>query len=219
MAQTTLGAFKIVAAKKGMTVEEYISKIETHKWCRIGKHWQPRELFNTDNSRHDKLSPKCRECCRVNRPYKSLKGRVSTFKGKKHSDETRKRISEKVRAANLTPPMLGKNHTLEARKKISAILRIRGAKGERCHSYKDGKLAERMGQRYSSQYKRWRFDVYSRDKFTCQKCGDKKGGNLNAHHIKPFADHPELRFDVDNGITLCEGCHKKEHQKPQKKKI
>ena len=81
---------------------------------------------------------------------------------------------------------------MEARKKISQKLRERGAKGERCHSYKDGKLEERRGQRKSRKYARWRYDVFHRDGFACQHCGDDKGGNLNAHHIKSFAEHPEF---------------------------
>jgi predicted restriction endonuclease len=34
---------------------------------------------------------------------------------------------------------------------------------------------------------------------------------MKAYHIKPFATHFEMRFDVDNGMTLCKACHKKEH--------
>lgn len=62
------------------------------------------------------------------------------------------------------------------------------------------------------EYKAWRKSVYERDAYTCQKCG-KKGGRLNAHHIKPYASYMELRYSVPNGITLCEMCHKCEHGK------
>jgi DNA-directed RNA polymerase subunit RPC12/RpoP len=53
----------------------------------------------------------------------------------------------------------------------------------------------------------WRSAVYLRDNYTCQKCGQ-RGGRLNAHHVKPFKDFPELAFDVSNGQTLCVPCHK-----------
>ena len=54
----------------------------------------------------------------------------------------------------------------------------------------------------------WRMAVFQRDNFTCQHCGA-RGGRLNAHHIKPFKAHPELRHDLANGQTLCVPCHKK----------
>ncbi len=61
--------------------------------------------------------------------------------------------------------------------------------------------------RKTKEYKSWREKVFERDNYTCQFCGQ-KGGKLNADHIKPFAYFPELRFDVDNGRTLCKECHK-----------
>lgn len=136
---------------------------------------------------------------------------VPPMKGKKMSDESRRKMSEaaKRRGSNRT----GKHHTPEARQKISTVLRERAARGPLNPNYKDGKTAERRGQRFSREYKRWRFDVFMRDNFTCQECGDSRGGNLRAHHIKPFADFPDLRFDVSNGITLCNPCHLAKHAK------
>jgi len=65
-------------------------------------------------------------------------------------------------------------------------------------------------QRNMPEYITWRSSVYERDAFTCQDCGD-SGVRLEAHHIKPWAHNPELRFDVGNGVTLCQDCHKKKH--------
>lgn len=57
-------------------------------------------------------------------------------------------------------------------------------------------------------YKSWRLQVYQRDRFACRKCGKRgRGVRLQAHHIRRWADFPELRYEVSNGITLCYTCH------------
>ena len=58
-------------------------------------------------------------------------------------------------------------------------------------------------------YKRFRRQVLKRDKFTCQMCNKRgKRVRLNVHHIMTWSSASTLRYDVDNGITLCRGCHK-----------
>lgn len=206
-----IGVMKIAAKRIGVEFEDYLAKVEAgEKWCHVGKHWQPVNNFHTDKSRGDGLAAICRTCRSVDDPYASLRGRISTFKGRTHTDEAKQKMSL---ARIGTKNRVGKKHTPESRAKMSQTKRRLGSiiSGEQHHAYKDGKLVERRGLRFSTEYKRWRFDVFSRDKFTCQECGDDRGGNLNAHHIKSFATHPELRFEVSNGVTLCESCHKGKH--------
>ena len=58
----------------------------------------------------------------------------------------------------------------------------------------------------------WRNAVYARDGYTCQKTGI-KGGKLTVHHILNFSSHKELRFAINNGITLLVQEHKNFHKK------
>ena len=55
----------------------------------------------------------------------------------------------------------------------------------------------------------WRLSVYRRDGFKCQVC--RESGVLNAHHLDGWAWCVEKRYDINNGITLCETHHKKFH--------
>ncbi|MFS0855147.1 HNH endonuclease [Paenibacillus taichungensis] len=66
---------------------------------------------------------------------------------------------------------------------------------------------ERIAKRKFSEYKYWRSTVFKRDKYTCQACGDDKGGNLNAHHLNGWHWAIDERVAVHNGVTLCNVCH------------
>lgn len=85
-------------------------------------------------------------------------------------------------------------------------------RGENHPNWKGGITPENQRERGSSKYSNWRKDVFSRDNYTCQICGI-KGGKLNAHHIKHWSACKELRFSAENGITLCESCHKQTHRR------
>ena len=76
---------------------------------------------------------------------------------------------------------------------------------------KDRTMNDRIISRHYAEYNQWRLNVYKRDNYTCQCCGDNKGGNLRAHHIFNYSEHEKLRTDVNNGITLCKTCHKEFH--------
>lgn len=75
---------------------------------------------------------------------------------------------------------------------------------ENHHKWKGGIARDIHG---NTENKVWRLSVFTRDSFTCQVC-KKIGVYLEAHHIKSWATHPELRYEITNGITLCKECHK-----------
>ncbi len=111
--------------------------------------------------------------------------------GKKRSTETKLKISEAKKGIELSE---------EHKKKLSEA-----HKGEKAYNWK-GNRSKIYGLRRRAAYKAWRTLVFERDDYTCQECGE-RGMYANAHHIKGVAEYPELVYEVDNGVTLCERCH------------
>ncbi len=135
-------------------------------------------------------------------------------KGFKMSDEHKKKISLKLKGRKLP------KRSIEHSKKISKSLtgrkqseetRIKkglALKGDKSHFWKGGCSKKNRNARYSIKYKLWREKVFKRDNYICQDCGV-RGGYLEAHHIKSWANYPKLRYIINNGITYCLKCHKK----------
>jgi hypothetical protein len=115
-------------------------------------------------------------------------------KGRKISEETRKKMSIAKKGIVI-------RHTPETKIKISAI-----QQGIQVSEWKGFLTRPDFRERKSREYNQWRMNVFLRDNFTCQFCGI-KGCYLEAHHIKSFKHFPELRFDINNGVSLCKKCH------------
>lgn len=68
----------------------------------------------------------------------------------------------------------------------------------------------------SLEYRIWRGLVFERDNWTCQTCNAKSSVGevvyLEAHHIKSWSKFEELRYEIKNGVTLCNDCHKLLHK-------
>lgn len=78
-------------------------------------------------------------------------------------------------------------------------------------NWKGGITELRNRDNDSPEYKQWRKAVFKRDGYKCVRCGNDKSGQLRAHHIKEYSIYPELRYEIDNGLTVCEDCHKEIH--------
>lgn len=151
--------------------------------------------------RSEDFKEKCRKRQLGKRMSEQTKKRMSlALKKYIHTEEHNKKVSEsKIGTKNY---MYGKKPSISTRLKMSIA-----HKGARSYLWRGGINKINDTIRKSVQYKIWREAVFKRDNYKCIWCG-KKGSSLNADHIKPFAYHPELRFDVNNGRTLCLGCHK-----------
>jgi 5-methylcytosine-specific restriction endonuclease McrA len=140
----------------------------------------------------------------------SHKGLPSPNRGKIMSGE----LKEKLRLSHLGVPMSD-----EQKEKISAALKgtpkteqhrrnMKGKpSGESCHFWRGGVTSANEAARKSSDYRIWRDAVFTRDGYTCRNC-NATGVYVVAHHILSFSAHIDKRYEVSNGLTLCEPCHR-----------
>lgn len=177
--------------EKGQFIKGHTPKSKGTGWkneerlCKCGKIFNPRKKYQKSCSQH---------CAMI-----GTKRRL----GKKMGEETRKKCSKSWFKNGDISCKSGKNGYKgpwrgKKRPEIS---------GEKSYWWKGGITPINEKIRKSLEYKQWRNAVFKRDDFTCQECFV-RGGKLQAHHIKSFSKHKELRFGIDNGQTLCKKCHK-----------
>jgi len=194
------------AKRFGLTLNEYLRHIETKKRCHKCEKWKVFSDFPKDKSRHDGLHVRCFECQRVKNPRKPVM-----------PEWAKEALRERNR---MRPPSLGRKLTDNHKKRLSDLRKEEGANGtgsfygKNNPNWKGGISPEIHMARTVSAYREWRTAVFEKDHYACRRCGDDRGGNLHAHHIKKFSDFPGLRYEVSNGETLCFDCHAKEHDVP-----
>jgi len=112
-----------------------------------------------------------------------------------------KEISERMIRYGIKPPSnkglsMSEEQKKKIKKKREAYFDRIGRKEKR--TYKHSR---------NSEYFLWRRCVLERDEYACQACGVKTK-YLQVHHILSWAKFPHKRYDISNGLTLCEKCHR-----------
>lgn len=124
-----------------------------------------------------------------------------------HTKEFRQAISQRMQG---NQNRLGATHTEEACKKMSKSRLALNLKGASHPRWKEDRSL--VDARDTPEYYVWRKAVFERDNHTCQEC-NQVGGQLQAHHLKPVKEYPELIYDINNGQTLCLFHHAEKHPK------
>lgn len=162
-----------------------------------------------------KLTKKCEECDKLfdksltcsnvawgKRRFCSQKCSQLGKVGKPLSEDHRKKISESRKGKK--HPFFGKKLSEEHRKNL------RKAKiGELNPNWNTNREEVTHDKRNDGQYKQWRKEVRKRDRNECQLLDENCCGDKVTHHIKPWALYKELRYEINNGITLCKFHHPK----------
>lgn len=76
------------------------------------------------------------------------------------------------------------------------------------------KIVTRQSRAFKdSNYKQWCSGVKNRDGWKCRIANSSCSGRMEAHHILGWKSHPNLRYELNNGITLCHFHHPRSRQK------
>lgn len=134
----------------------------------------------------------------IKKPIRSIEHRRKislAHKGKRMSEEQKKKISE-------THKRIGVGKWMKGRKlSEKTIKKLKGRIPWNYQGISSKDKLERVKFRKLIQKK-----VFERDNYTCQICGI-RGVNIQVDHIQPWSEYVELRFCIDNCRTLCAKCH------------
>ena len=141
-------------------------------------------------------------------------------KGVKRSAAYKKKRSELYTGRKL--PEVVRKKMSDTHIKIGSGKRLIHERGEKAANWKGGITPLKNIIRKCFEYRQWRSDVFTRDDFVCQNCGE-RGGRIIADHIKAFSlilEENKIKtfeeallceelWNINNGRTLCQKCHEK----------
>jgi hypothetical protein len=193
------GSGKFFCSHKCSSAKKRIGKFHTEE---SKKKMRENHVGNLGRKFSEEIKAKMRQVkLGKNNPMFGRKGKKNPLWGTKRSGEVVKKCSKTFFKKGSIPWNAGKKT------------------GIKPGNWKGGIISEDRIFKSSAEYKKWRFEVFKRDNFSCLKCGAHtlKGiegiVKLEAHHIYNFIDNISLRIKIKNGATFCKNCHNHFHKK------
>ena len=78
----------------------------------------------------------------------------------------------------------------------------------------DGK--GRNNPRYIDGRSNVKNNAKTRDDYTCQICGLRDPEIMEVDHVLPKGRFPELKYDINNLMTICPNCHRRKSNREKK---
>lgn len=158
-------------------------------------------------------------------PSQEVRDKISrSLKGRKQpwvSESNRSRGTSEETRMKRRVAQLGSTHkkgwklSEEVKKRLSEL-----HKGEKAWNWihDRSKLKKYNGhkERRSPLYREWRKNIWLRDNFKCKMDNPECKGRIEAHHILSFSKFPELRYQINNGITLCHFHHPRRREEEKR---
>ena len=114
---------------------------------------------------------------------------------------------------------LQKNHNISGLNKKGSIPWNKGKKvlatsGKNNYQWKEDRtqIVDYWTERNNSEYRYWRKQIWYRDGYKCKILNADCGGRIEVHHILGWKSHPELRYKINNGISLCHFHHPRKRE-------
>lgn len=190
-----------------MTMEQRKRLSEAHKGHRLSETTKAKMRGRVPWNKGKSLSKEV--CLKISA---KLKGRKMPYVTEANKRRNRKGVanpqhSEIMKKLWINGKMKGRTGqktSWETRLKISNALRR-----ENYYLYIQDKtqLVKSEKKHLDGGYKEWMLAVKNRDNWRCRIANEDCRGRLEAHHILNWIDYSELRYEVNNGISLCAFHH------------
>ena len=194
----------IVKRKKNKIITCVLCKKEFRDW----RYHKFCSLKCAVDFKRQNIKVKCKWCGKV---YFVTKTRLKYTKycSKKCFDCAQKEPRKKIKCNNCGKIIIRRIGKLKGHKKHFCCRKcyLVFNRGKNHYEYKELKHLTHDGYKLD----RWAMDVKKRDGYICRECGCKNSSYIQAHHIKDVLNNNNLKFNINNGVSLCIKCHAKKH--------